>query len=254
MWRYPTPPHIRLVNECLQAFEQDAFDRLLIVEPPGHAKSTVATIAYPTWHLGRHPDHSIIGASTTGTIADMFQDSIAEMLEVDERYRSVFPHVKPDLKRGWSKKDGLYVTRPYRPGQKDPSLIFVGAGGPMISRRGDLIVLDDVVDQDVARSDVKLNARIEWTKQTVRSRLKPGGKVLVVGTIWNDFDVLNAFRETGSFVAVIMRALSATKQVTAEVEVPDGIAWRPRDGVRFDPNAERRASLEPGRLYVAAEA
>lgn len=254
VWNYPIPPHIALICECLQAFEEDAFDRLLIIEPPGHAKSTVATISFPTWHLGRNPAHSIIGASTTGTIADMFQESIAEVLAVDEKYRAVFPGVVPDRKRGWSVKDGLFVTRPYRPGAKDPSLIFVGAGGPMISRRADLIVLDDVVDQDVARSEVKLNARVDWTKQTVRSRLKPGGKVLVVGTVWNDFDVLNTFRETGSYVTVIMRALSATKQVDAEVIVPDGIAWRPRNGVPFDPDAERRATLEPGRAYVAAEA
>lgn len=254
VWRYDTPPHIALTIECLQALEDDAFDRLLVIEPPGHAKSTAVTIAFPSWHLGRHPDHQIIGASTTGQIADMFQDSIAEVLEVDERYKAVFPAVRPDKRRGWSTKGGLYVTRPYRPGQKDPSLFFTGAGGPMISRRGDLMLIDDPVDQDVARSDVKLPARVEWVRQTVRSRLKPGGKLIVVGTVWAEADVLGTLAELGTFVVLKMRALSDTKQVYAEVEIPDGVAWRPRGAVPFDPNEQRRTMLEPGRMYVAAEA
>lgn len=253
MWRYDIPPHIALLIECLQAFEEDAFDRLLVIEPPGHAKSTVTTIAYPTWHIGRHPDHSIIGASTTGVLATTFQDSIAEVIEGDDRYRSVFPKVRPDKRRGWS-RDGLFVTRPYRPGQKDASFAFVGAGGPMIGRRSDLMLIDDAVDEPTARSEMMLAKRVDWVRQTARSRLKPGGKLLIAGTVWAEADVLNTMRELGTFVVLVMRALSDSTRVFAEVEVPDSVSWKPRGGVPYDPNAERRAMLEPGKAYVAAGA
>jgi hypothetical protein len=249
VFRYDSPPHIELVIECLQAFEDGAFNRLIVIEPPGHAKSTVTTLAYPAWHIGRHRDHSIIGATTTGRLAEQFIDSIAEVIDGDTRYRGVFPNVKPDRKRGWS-RDGLYVTRPYRPGQKDPSIAFVGAGGPIIGRRGDLMLLDDTVDEPVARSEMMLTTRVDWVKRSVRSRLKPNGKVLAVGTIWAEADVLGSLRDLGTYVVVVMRALADSKQVYAEVEVPDGITWRPEGAVQYDPDVER-VNLTPGRLYVS---
>lgn len=248
VYRYDTPPHIELEIECIQAFEDGAFSRLMVIAPPGHAKSTVTTIAYPAWHIGRHPDHSIIGATTTGRLAEQFIDSIGEVIESDQRYHGVFPGVRPDRKRGWS-RDGLYVTRPYRPGQKDPSIAFVGAGGPIIGRRGDLMLLDDTVDEPVARSDLMFSNRVRWVKQSVRSRLKPNGKVLVAGTVWTEDDVLNSLRELGTFVVLVLRALGDSKRVYAEVEVPDHVEWKPLNAVPFDPDAER-VTLTPGRVYV----
>lgn len=234
VFRYDTPAHIRILIECLQALEDDHFDRLLVVEPPGHAKSTVVSLAFPAWYVGRHPDRSVIGATTTGTLAELYVDSIAELIENDDRYQATFPTVRPDKKRGWSKK-GLFVQRPFRPGQKDASIALVGAGGPIIGRRADLMLLDDTVDEPVARSDVRMLARRQWAQQSVRSRLKPGGKIVVAGTVWAEDDVIGLMREFGTYVELRMHALSGSKKVFAEVHVPDGIAWRPRGGIEYDP-------------------
>lgn len=249
VWRYDTPAHIDLLIECLQALEEGHFSRFIVVEPPGHAKSTVTTLAFPAWYIGRHPDHSVIGATTTGTLAELFTDAISEVIETDLRYKGVFPKVRPDYKRGWSKK-GLFVTRPYRPGQKDATLAMVGAGGPIIGRRGDLMLVDDAVDQPVARSELMLQQRVDWVRQSVRSRVKPGGKIVIAGTVWAEADVIGSMRELGTFVVLIMRALSESKQVSAELEVPDGIAWRPRGAIEYDPNERGVALLTPGRVYV----
>jgi hypothetical protein len=252
VWRYDTPPHIELLIECLQAFEDGAFNRLLVIEPPGHAKSTVATLAYPAWHIGRHPDDSIVGATTTGKLAETFIDAIAEVIETDVRYRGVFPKVRPDKKRGWS-RNGLFVTRPYRPGQKDATLAFVGAGGPIIGRRAGLMVLDDTVDEPVARSELMLAKRVDWVRQSVRSRLKPGGKLVIAGTVWAEADVLGSMRDLGTFVVLTMRALSDTTLVYAEIDVPDGIDWKPFNAVEYDREAGKTLALRPGRVYSDVE-
>src|SRR5215469_16572041 len=34
--------------------------RLLVIAPPGHAKSTWVSLIFPAWHLGRHPDQTIL--------------------------------------------------------------------------------------------------------------------------------------------------------------------------------------------------
>lgn len=213
--------------ECLEAVEAGVIDRLLIVVPPGHAKSTVTSLAFPTWYIGRHPSHTLSGATTTARLGEMFTDAIAELIERDDRYRAVFPKVRPDRKRGWS-REGLFVTRPFEPGQKDASLAFVGAGGPMIGRRADGMLLDDTVDEPTARSATRLGARREWIQQTVRSRLKPGGWLVAVGTVWAEDDVIGMLTGLGTFVRVTMRAISDSSMVYATVEVPDGIDWKPR--------------------------
>lgn len=233
VFRHDVPAHVGLVIECLQAVAEGQFDRLLIVEPPGHAKSTIVSLAFPTWYLGRHREQSLIGATTTGTLAELYADSVADLIEYDEDYAAVFPNTRPDKRRGWS-REGLFVTRPRRPGQKDPSLVYAGAGGPIIGRRADGVILDDVVDQDVARSETRLKARVAWAQQTIRSRLKPSGWLVLAGTIWAEDDVIGWASTLGTFVTVKMVALSESRHVDAIVTVPDGIAWKPRGAVPYD--------------------
>jgi hypothetical protein len=234
VFRYDLPPHIHLMLEALTALEARRITRLIIICPPGHAKSMVTSLAFPAWYIGRHPEHSIIGATTTGRLAELYSDSVADLIESDDRYHGTFPTVRPDRKRGWS-RDGLFVTRRRRPGDKDATLALVGAGGPIIGRRADLMVIDDAVDEPTARSDTRLSARVEWVKRSVRSRLKPNGLLVVAGTIWAEDDVIGSLSELGTFVKITMRALSPTKQVYADVEIPDGIAWRPRRAVAYEP-------------------
>lgn len=233
VFRYDTPPHIHLMLEALTALEARKFSRLMFVVPPGHGKSICVSLAFPAWYIGRHPEHSIIGATTTGRLAEMYSDSVAELIESDDRYQGAFPTVRPDRRRGWS-REGLFVTRKRRPGDKDATLALVGAGGPIIGRRADLMVIDDAVDEPTARSDMRLAARVEWVKRSVRSRLKPNGLILLAGTVWAESDVIGSMSELGTFVKITMRALSDSKQVHADVEIPDEIDWRPRGAVAVE--------------------
>ena len=57
--------HHVFVNEKLEAVERGEIARLMLFEPPGHAKSTYASHLFPAWYLGRNPDKNIIAASHT---------------------------------------------------------------------------------------------------------------------------------------------------------------------------------------------
>src|SRR5581483_9599460 len=39
--------------------------KLLLVAPPGHAKSTWISQVFPAWYLGRHPDQALLFASSS---------------------------------------------------------------------------------------------------------------------------------------------------------------------------------------------
>jgi hypothetical protein len=220
-------PHHLLMNNALQAVEAGLVRRLIMIAPPGHAKSVKGSIQFPTWYLGRHPEASIIGATTTDRLARVYSDSAAGIIEWSRDYRALFPTVRPDRSKGWS-SDGLYVQRPLVATQKDPSLVYVGAGGAIIGRRADGVIIDDVVDEGTARSpDVKLPARVTWVKRSVLSRLKPSGWAVVVGTVWTEGDVVSGLAAEGGWVVVRFQALAGSRQQVAEVTLPDDCRWQP---------------------------
>src|SRR5215211_4440373 len=57
--------HHRLLLSKLEAVADGGIDRLMVLMPPGSAKSTYTSILFPPWFLAQHPQHSIIGASHT---------------------------------------------------------------------------------------------------------------------------------------------------------------------------------------------
>lgn len=225
----PAAAHHRLLIEALEAMERDELDRLLVIWPFGHAKSTWGSIIWPAWYLGKHPDHSIIGASTTGTLANLYQDSVANVFELNERHALTFPDTGPDKHRGWSQDGGLFLQRPPSAAAKDASLVYVGAGGPIIGRRADGLIGDDLVDESIARSlETMLPARVTWVNRSFLSRLKPGGWAVVLGTLWAEGDVMMSLAASGEWVVYAAKALSPDRYQAAELLIPDHVKWRPR--------------------------
>ena len=220
--------HHGLWIETLEAVERGEIKRLCVIAPPGHAKSTYHSIVYPSWYLGRHYNESIIGVTTVDKLGTLYGDTVRSVIEEGGRFRSVFRDVEPWYARGWS-TEGFFLRGPEkrRREHKDPSMIYTGAGGPIIGRRADGVIVDDAVDEKTARSEILLEARKLWIQRTVFSRLKPDGWRIVAGTLWAEGDVVDAAMQSGEYVVVHMAALSTYPAVAADVWIPNGVAWRP---------------------------
>jgi hypothetical protein len=225
------PDHSLIWMEALEAIERREINRLCIIAPPGHAKSTYVSIVFPVWYGGLHPNDSIIGVTTTDDLGKLYHSTAQNVFESD-RFARIFPDVVPDLKRGWS-RDGLFLQGPKRrpAAQKDASLVVIGAGGAIIGRRASGTIIDDAVDEATARSETLLEARKLWIKRSVYSRLKPGGWRIVCGTLWTEDDVVDSTMRAGESVVIHMEARSQNRFVTAKVWIPNGVAWRPSGAV-----------------------
>ena len=55
--------HHKLILREMQRCMQTAHGRLMVMAPPGSAKSTYASVVSPTWYLGTQPDRRVILAS-----------------------------------------------------------------------------------------------------------------------------------------------------------------------------------------------
>jgi hypothetical protein len=129
----------------------------------------------------------------------------------------------------WTAKGGFYLStdEPRPAGSKDPSYLCTGVDSGVIGRRADLVILDDVVDEATSRSELMLEQRRVWLGRTVLSRLKPDGAIVIIGKLWGEGDIVDSAAESGQYVVIRMKALSETNVVEAEVEIPNGVSWRP---------------------------
>jgi hypothetical protein len=79
MLRLVPARHHVFVNEKLEAVERGEITRLMLFEPPGHAKSTYASHLFPGWYLGRNPERSVIAASHTAQLATRFRRKVRNL-------------------------------------------------------------------------------------------------------------------------------------------------------------------------------
>ncbi|HXI19147.1 MAG TPA: hypothetical protein VNM48_22505, partial [Chloroflexota bacterium] len=110
---------------------RSATRKLLLVAPPGHAKSTWVSLILPPWYLGRHPDHTLLFFTSNDTMARQFGGTVKTTFEGNEIHAEVFGGTtRPDAGRGWS-TDGLYLSG-VPAGSKDPSYRALGYGASVI--------------------------------------------------------------------------------------------------------------------------
>jgi predicted phage terminase large subunit-like protein len=92
-----------------------------------------------------------------------------------------FPDVKIQqdshaAKRFHTSKGGVYYA--------------VGAGGPITSRGGDLIVIDDIIkNRQEAESKAHRDKLKDWYASTLYTRLMPNGAIVIINTRWSTDDI-----------------------------------------------------------------
>lgn len=185
----------------LEQFSRDVDEkkspRLMLFMPPRHGKSTLASIAFPAWHLGRHPNHEFISCSYSGSLAMGFSRKVRSLLR-DPSYKTAFKtRLDPDSQsaEAWlTTNGGGYVA--------------AGVGGGITGKGAHVLVIDDPVkNREDAESPNNREANWDWYTSTAYTRLAPGGGVLVILTRWHDDDLagklLNAAQEGGDEWTVV---------------------------------------------------
>ena len=72
----PAPHHRHWLERVRRAVETPG-GRLLLVAPPGAAKSTYVSFVLPLWYLGNHPDRAILAVTSRDTMARQFHGTVA---------------------------------------------------------------------------------------------------------------------------------------------------------------------------------
>ena len=153
--------------------------RLMIALPPRHGKSQMASYLFPAYVMGKRPQSKLIVGSHTAELAQRFGRMIRNLVAEDS-YKELFPDFSLSAD---SKAAGRWDTN------RGGEAFFIGKGGAMTGRGGDIVVLDDILDEQDAMSMTAMENTWNWYTSGPRQRLQPNGSMIVVNTRWKTDDL-----------------------------------------------------------------
>jgi len=174
--------HHKKMAEAFDRIAKGTLKRLIINMPPRHTKSEFASYLLPSYLMGRDPQLQVIEATHTAELAVKFGRKVRDVMDT-EAYGELFSEVK--LKAD-SKAAGRWDTN------KGGSYFAVGVGGAVTGRGADLLIIDDPHSEQDAMSELALENAWDWYQGGPRTRLQPGGAIVIVMCMTGDTPVLMA--------------------------------------------------------------
>jgi predicted phage terminase large subunit-like protein len=172
----PARHHLKLIEE-LEAVSRGEVDRLIVLMPPGAAKSTYTSVLFPAWWFIQHPNSSVIGASHTADLAAHFSRQIRNM--VKEHSLRLGYALAADQRNAMSWRNdrrGFYHS--------------AGVRGPIVGRRADLVIIDDPIKSQSEADSIGQRDNVwSWYRSELIPRLKPRGRIVIVMTRWHEDDL-----------------------------------------------------------------
>jgi hypothetical protein len=65
----------------------------------------------------------------------------------------------------------------------------MGVGGPIISKHYDVIILDDIIDEENARTEEQREKMRVWYYKSLLPCLEPYGEIHILGTRYHPYDL-----------------------------------------------------------------
>ena len=123
-------------------------DRLMVLMPPGSAKSTYASMLFPAWWFTQHPGSSVIATSHTTSLAEHFSRQVRELIR---EYGDQL---------GYGLRSGSRAACQWQTTGRG-EYFAAGIRGPLTGRRADLVIIDDPVKSQ-AEADSPLMRERVW--------------------------------------------------------------------------------------------
>ena len=177
---YTRPKHIEYLSERIT--EVGLGQRFFVFTvPPQHGKSELVSHYMPVWFLKKFPWKKVGLASYEMGYASEWGGKAKDT--INENVDDLGLELKTD-----TKAKGRWNLRGYGGG-----MFVAGIGGPFTGRGFDLIIIDDPIKNDAeALSPVYRKRNWNWYRTVARTRLAPGGSIIIIMTRWHEQDLAGA--------------------------------------------------------------
>ncbi len=173
--------HHARICDLLERVERGEVTRAVIEAPPRHGKSELVSRRFPAWYLGRNPRREIISTAYSADLAvDEYGRKVRNIVR-DPLYRNIFPGV--ELAED-SQAAGRWNTN------HGGGYLSVGVSGGITGRGAHLFIVDDPFKGRAEADSERERANVwSWYDSEVKTRLAPGGAIVIVNTRWHEQDL-----------------------------------------------------------------
>jgi hypothetical protein len=173
----------------LERVERKEIDRLMLLCPPQHGKSSVASRRFAAYLLGRNPGRDVISASATADLAEGFGRDVRNCISSPE-----YAHLFPDTTLAEdSKARGKWNTT------QGGGYYAVGVGGDLFGRGGMGILDDPFGSWADAQSELQRAKVWDWYQGTFYNRIRPGEPIIVIQHRMHEDDLAGRLIERQRF-------------------------------------------------------
>jgi predicted phage terminase large subunit-like protein len=168
--------HHRLIASELQSVAMGRIRRLMILAPPGSAKTTYASRLFPAWYFAFRPGSSIIGTSHTQELSETNSGHV--MRFVRENAATLGYDLVNDAKGRWVSNNGC-------------SYLAGSVGSAILGFRANIAIIDDPIrSKQDADSETARESTWQWFTNDLLSRLTPDWAVILIATPFHEDDLM----------------------------------------------------------------
>ena len=188
-------------NEIDDKVSDPLHKKIVISAARGHGKSSHLSIAFPLWLIAKNHNLRILIVSSTAQVSRSFLSEVIGHVDRNESYqyfskfvdpmgKGVIPRMKnwAKMRENWS-GDSIVIDRDQL-NLKDPTINAIGLFGAILSKRADVILFDDLVNQENSATELQRKKIIDWFYTTVLPVLIPGGLCVYIGNTWHQDDLV----------------------------------------------------------------
>ena len=196
--------HNELIACKLEACRQGEIKRLILNVPPRSLKSLQTAVAFPAFILGHNPSAQIICASYGQDLANKHSLDCRNLMS-SGWYRDLFPATQFSPQKQ-SLQEFVTTQNGFR--------LATSVGGVLTGRGGDIIIIDDPLKPDEARSETQRKAANDWYDHTLYSRLndKRTGCIIIIMQRLHEDDLVGHVLEHEQWEHVRLPAIAEEEE------------------------------------------
>ena len=174
--------------------------------PRGHGKSTIGDVDFCITKVLRNPDIRIMIGSKTQTQASAFLKEIRTHFEQKVNLIRIFGDWKKSRDNVWNDKEFTVNRRTVI--KKEATVSALGASGAVVSKHFDIIIGDDLVGFENARTEAQRKVLKEWFYSSLYPTLEPDGEIHILGTRYSPMDLYEDLIKSKNYKVNIQQAIT----------------------------------------------
>lgn len=174
--------------------------------PRGHGKSTIGDVDFCITKVLRNPDIRIMIGSKTQTQASAFLKEIRTHFEQNVNLIRIFGDWKKSRDNVWNDKEFTVNRRTVI--KKEATVSALGASGAVVSKHFDIIIGDDLVGFENARTEAQRKVLKEWFYSSLYPTLEPDGEIHILGTRYSPMDLYEDLIKSKNYKVNIQQAIT----------------------------------------------